>query len=142
MSYSGESTVDAQDRLQREREAAAFLSSLGPQFEKAPHGGGSLASKKVIAPHTAGRTANAKPAGVVVNGAVAGQRHVALSSSSPSSRVVSVTVSPEAEEKRQQALRRLKATHCSVNHDKVHCKYGIRTDIHNSTVSYQPDVHV
>ena len=95
---SREATSEAQERQQREREAAAFLTSLGPQFEKAG------ASKRVG------------------GGAVSGQRAHASNGAPQAAKTISsaVTVSlQESEEKRQQALRRLKATHCSVNQEKV-----------------------
>ena len=105
---------EVQERLQREREAAAFLSSLGPQFEKVRS-----ISPGPSAP--AGKTAGVNGhGGVVANGSV--HRPVAAPSSVGKGGTVStsvVTVSREAEEKRQEALRRLKATHCSVNHEKV-----------------------
>lgn len=91
---SRETTSEAQERQQREREAAAFLSSLGPQFEKAGAG------KRVVG----------------------GQRAPASNGAPQAPKTISsaVTVSlQESEDKRQQALRRLKATHCSVNQEKV-----------------------
>lgn len=112
MSYTGETSNDVQERLQREREAAAFLSSLGPQFEKARPGHGAIAGKT--------------PPRTVVGGGMNGHRVPVNSTTvqrpvapSVGGTVSVVTVSQEAEEKRQQALRRLKATHCSVNQDKV-----------------------
>ena len=107
---------EVQERLQREREAAAFLSSLGPQFEK-------VRSISPGPPAAAGKTAGVNGHGVVANGNAGGvPRPAAAPSSAGKGGTVStsvVTVSREAEEKRQQALRRLKATHCSVNQEKV-----------------------
>ena len=100
------------ERQKREREAAAFLSSLGPNFEKArstsPGPG-----RKVLAPSGGG--------GAAVNGTstAATTRHVVVPSPGGGATVASVTVSAEVEKKRQEALQRLKATHCSVNHEKV-----------------------
>ena len=131
MSYAGESASEVQERLRREKEAAAFLSSLGPNFEKArstsPGPGASpLGGRKFTPPSQQ----NASGGGhkVAVNGAAsAGHRQAAVSSSPNIQRGggTVVMVSAEAEEKRQQALRRLKATHCSVNQDKVRycCAY-------------------
>jgi len=88
---SREATSEAQERQQREREAAAFLTSLGPQFEKAGAG------KRVG------------------GGAVSSQRAQASNGAPQAAKTISsaVTVSlQESEEKRQQALRRLKfSTH-------------------------------
>jgi hypothetical protein len=107
---------EVQDRLQREREAAAFLSSLGPQFEK-------VRSVSPGPTSAAGKTVGMNGHSAVANGTGGVRRTVAAPSSGvQKGGTVStsvVTVSREAEEKRQQALRRLKATHCSVNHDKV-----------------------
>ena len=118
MSYGGETASEAQERLKREKEAAAFLSSLGPNFEKARATSPAPGTKQNASSSVAGHHRV-----VAVNGAAAGagQRHVAATSSSPGGGGGSVKiVSAEAEEKRQQALRRLKATHCSVNsQDKV-----------------------
>lgn len=126
MSYSGETSSEAQERARREKEAVAFLTSLGPQFQKAhssspgPKSINAVGQKATTHAHANGGVANGpRPAAGVVNGTSAGQRHAASSSTLGSAGVVQVTVSPEVEEKRQQALRRLKATHCSVNHDKV-----------------------
>lgn len=114
MSYAGESSNDVQERLQREREAAAFLSSLGPQFEKARPGHGAIVGKSPPRAVVGGGGMNGHR--VAVNGTGV-QRPAAPSVGSS---VSVVAVSQEAEEKRQQALRRLKATHCSVNQEKVH----------------------
>lgn len=114
MSYAGESSNDVQERLQREREAAAFLSSLGPQFEKARPGHGAILGKSP--PRTViGGGGGMNGHRAAVNG-TAVQRP---SAPAVGGSVSVVTVSQEAEEKRQQALRRLKATHCSVNQEKV-----------------------
>lgn len=120
MAYRGESSNEAQERLQREREAVAFLSSLGPQFEMARSVSPGLGRK--TQPRTVGSGA-VNGHGIAVNGA--GQRPVAQQSVGGKSAPVAsvVTVSRESEEKRQEALRRLKATHCSVNHEKVNTVY-------------------
>ena len=106
MSYDGESTSEAQEREQREREAAAFLSSLGPQFQKARSvSPGPGASPGKITQRTGG----------AVNG---GPQRAAGGTGGSISSAVNVSMQ-ESEDKRQQALKRLKATHCSVNQEKV-----------------------
>lgn len=120
MSYAGESSNDVQERLQREREAAAFLSSLGPQFEKVRPSHGIVGKSPPRTVVVGGGGMNGHRA--AVNG-TAVQRPVAPSVGEKGSSVSVVTVSQEAEEKRQQALRRLKATHCSVNQEKVHIQF-------------------
>ena len=113
MSYGGESTSEAQEREQREREAAAFLSSLGPQFQKARSvSPGPGASPGKITQRTGGAVNGQK---VAVNG---GPQRAAGGTGGSISSSVNVSMQ-ESEDKRQQALKRLKATHCSVNQEKV-----------------------
>lgn len=115
MSYAGETPAQAQERLKREREAAAFLSSLGPQFQKA-RSTSPGPSRKVTPSSNSPQQNSAVVAGAVVNG---NTRHVVVPSGQNGATIASVTVSAEIEEKRQETLRRLKATHCSVNQEKV-----------------------
>lgn len=125
MSYTGETSCEAQERQRREKEAVAFLTSLGPQFEKAARSPGASTAGVVGGQKTATQPravgGGHGPRTAVVNGTAASLRNNAPSSSPVGGgTVMHVTVSPEVEERRQQALRRLKATHCSVNHDKVY----------------------
>ena len=113
MSYAEETPAQVQERLKREREAAAFLSSLGPQFQKARSTSPGPAKK--VAPSQPQPQPQPRSSGVVN-----GSQHVAVvPSGTKGATFVSATVSAEVEEKRQETLRRLKATHCSVNQDKV-----------------------
>ena len=139
MSYVGETSNEAQERVRREKEAVAFLSSLGPQFEKARGTPGQTnTGLNVVGSKTAHSRANGGPVNgparpAVVNG-TASKRNVGSSSSLGGGAVVQVTVSPEVEERRQQALRRLKATHCSVNHDKVRIIHCLCAVLYNSSL--------
>ena len=100
---------EAHERYQREREAAAFLSSLGPQFQKA-----SSTAK------------NGSQSRSTVGGSVA--TRLPASNGAPSTnKTISTVVTAslqESEDRRQQVLQRLKATHCSVNQEKVRSEGG------------------
>ena len=111
---------EVQDRLQREREAAAFLSSLGPKFEKVRPVSPVGLKKSSVGVNGLGSAVNGSSPVLPTESSTAGQGG-AISSV--------VTVSREAEEKRQEALRRLKATHCSVNHEKVSDCYLISCSV-------------
>ena len=116
MSYGGETAEQERERLHREREAAAFLTSLGPQFQKA-RSTSPGPTNKVISPSSGG-SQQTGGAAIVQNGN--NTRHVVVPSGANGATFASVTVSPEVEAKRQETIRRLKATHCSVNQDKVY----------------------
>lgn len=133
MSYEGETASEAADRLQREKEAAAFLSSLGPQFQKARSPG---PVRKVPATSPASQQQQRALGNFngtkIANGASkpAGNNTAVQSNSAASNGRISSPISvslQEGEERRQQALRRLKATHCSVNQEKVCCSYSSST---------------
>ena len=112
MSYAGDTPSQEQERLKREGEAAAFLTSLGPQFRKA----------RSTSPGPTRKVTPSQQQQIDGGGAVVqngNTRHVVVPSGSNGATFASVTVSAEVEEKRQETLRRLKATHCSVNQDKV-----------------------
>ena len=126
MSYGGETQNEAQERQRREREAAAFLTSLGPQFQKT-RSTSPGPTRKVVTPSNSSSVANGTSA----------TRHVVIPSGANGAMLASVTVSAEVEEKRQETLRRLKATHCSVNQDKVGISVSFFHTKYNSRISYR-----
>ena len=129
MSYNGESAAEARDREEREREAEAYLRSISPGLV------GSSASRQVLAGRAGGGvqqrsapvgsiktktvvTQSGKPnssgGGSTMQSIVVGQ-HQADALSSLTSNIQRM----QAEEMRQNALKRIKATHRSVNEDQV-----------------------
>ena len=118
---SRDASAEAHERYQREREAAAFLSSLGPQFRKAP---------------TPKNGPQSRPTG---GGGVATRSNGAPSTNKTISTAVTASLQ-ESEDRRQQVLQRLKATHCSVNQEKVWSEGGSDGDAGVTLVAGDIDV--
>ena len=96
--------MESQERERLEREAAAFISSITPHLRQSPSPG---------PPGSGGRTVHNTVGGQQASNGTVPTNAVAANLSSNLQRL------QESEEKRQQALQRLKATHCSVNQEKV-----------------------
>ena len=112
MSFSGETEAEAKERQQREQEADAFLASLTPSLMNTgaiPAGKRSPQPQRASYKMNGNGTVTTRPSGATHND----KKVAAISALTSNLQLL------EAEEKRQNALKRIKDTHRSVNEEKV-----------------------